>query len=166
MEDQVSTLSDIVKKDTPRIRTATQSDLPDLLSLCKELYEENGLTGVDWRLVGDLLSRATSGDGAVLGVIGSPGAIEGAIYLQISHTWYSKEPHLEELFSYVRPQFRRSINAKVLIEFAKKCSEQLKIPLLIGIISNHRTEQKIRLYRRQLGEQAGAFFLFNGHTGK
>ena len=40
------------------------------------------------------------------------------------------------------------------------------IPLLIGVLSNKRTEGKIRLYERQLGKPSGAFFLYGARTGE
>jgi hypothetical protein len=41
----------------------------------------------------------------------------------------------------------------------------MEMPLLIGVLSNHRTEAKVRLYERQFGKPTGAFFLYNGSTG-
>jgi hypothetical protein len=40
------------------------------------------------------------------------------------------------------------------------------MPLLIGVLSNSRTEAKIRLYKRHFGEPAGAYFLYNARTGE
>ena len=153
-------------KVLPQIRVAVIEDLPDLLELCRDLFFENGISKVDWEIGGEGLKRAINGEGAVIGVIGPVGAIEAATHLQISNFWYSSEPHLEELFSYVRPKYRRSENAKALIDFGKRCAEGLGVPLLIGILSNHRTEEKIRLYRRRLGAPSGAFFLVGGKTGR
>jgi hypothetical protein len=36
----------------------------------------------------------------------------------------------------------------------------MKMPLVIGVISNIRTEAKIKLYERRL-PKAGAFFVYN-----
>ena len=36
---------------------------------------------------------------------------------------------------------------------------------MIGVLSNHRTEAKVRLYERQFGKPSGAFFLYNARTG-
>jgi hypothetical protein len=38
--------------------------------------------------------------------------------------------------------------------------------MLIGVLSNHRTEGKVKLYGRIFGDSAGAFFLYNAKTGK
>ena len=90
------------------------------------------------------------------------------IYLCLRQYWYAKDGdvHLEEFLAFVRPEFRKSNNAKALIEFAKSSSDRLGVPLLIGIVSNEKTAQKIRLYRRRLGEPAGAYFMYGSKTGQ
>lgn len=151
----------------PIVRKADIRDEAELMAMCRELHRENGLFTMSEDKVRDFLRRAFDRQGAVIGVIGEPGKIEGSIYLLIGGFWYSDEWHLEELWSYVRPQYRKSNNAKELINFAKRCSDELKVPAVIGIISNDRTKAKVQLYQRQLGTAAGAFFLYNaGRTGQ
>jgi len=116
-------------------------------------------------MVGSTLMKGIVGDGASIGIIGAVHNVQAAIYLSINHFWYSSQSVLMELFSYVRPEYRRSSNAKVLLEFAKESSRRLDTPLLASVISNDRTEEKIRLFQRSLGKPAGAFFLLNAKTG-
>jgi hypothetical protein len=149
----------------PHVRLATPADVPQLIELGRMLHAENALMPLSENRISEAVWRAVKQDHAVLGVIGKTGAIEGGIYLTIGRFWYTDDLHLEELFSYVRPECRRSENAKALIEFAKSSAVRLKVPLLIGIISNDRTEAKARLYERQLGKRAGAWFLYNAKTG-
>lgn len=144
-----------------RVRKATAADEPDLMHLCRELQSENALMPMNQDRVLQYLRRAFNSEGAICGVIGDVGRIEGAIYLVIGNFWYSDQWHLEEFFNFVRPQYRRSNNAKDLIGFAKRCSDEIGIPLVIGIISNERTEAKVRLYERQLAKPSGAFFVHN-----
>lgn len=148
-----------------RVRIATAADGDDLIELCKLLHSENGVFAMDQTRVRATLDRAFRREGGLIGVIGNPGHVEGAIVLQISQLWYSEQWCLEELFSFVSPRFRRSTNAKDLIAFAKQASEKLGIPLLIGVLSNERTEAKVKLYSRHLGNPAGAFFLYGATTG-
>lgn len=146
---------------TGRVRFAEPCDFDDLMALCCALHEENGLFEMSRDRVREMLMKHFDMTGGMIGVIGPPGAIEGAIVMHMSQMWYSDDWLLEELFSYVRPEFRRSSNATDLIEFAKGCAERIGVPLLIGIISNTRTEAKVGLYRRRLGSPAGAFFVAN-----
>lgn len=146
-----------------RVRTADRSDEGEIMDMCRMLHEENGLFSLNERKVRDVLGIAFDHRGGTLGVIGSPGSIEAMIFMLIVQgMWYTDEWHLEELFSYVRPECRRSENAKLLIQFAKQSSIELGIPLVIGIISNTKTEQKVRLYQRQFSKPNGAFFVFGG----
>lgn len=142
------------------VRLATHQDEEAIFELCKNLHAENGLFPMDDELVRETITKGMDKKGGILGVIGPVGGpLEGMIYMLISNFWYSRKPHLEELFSYVPPEYRKSNHAKALIEFAKKCAND-DIRLVIGVVSNTRTEAKVRLYERRLGKPAGAFFVY------
>ena len=149
----------------PKVRLATVADLDEVIALGKELHRENGLMEIDEETIVNAARAAVLGKDGMFGVIGKPGHIEALIYLQLRQYWYSKQMHLEEMFLFCKEEYRRSNHAKALIEFAKTAALKLDVPLLIGVLSNHRTEAKVRLYQRRLGKPAGAFFLFNGKTG-
>jgi Acetyltransferase (GNAT) family len=143
-----------------QVRLATKEDREEIFRLCKLLHSENGLFPMDDDLVQETMMKGINRNGGILGVIGPTGGpLEGMIYMLISNFWYSRKPHLEELFSYVPPEYRKSNHAKSLIEFAKKCATD-DIRLVIGVVSNTRTEAKVRLYERRLGKPAGAFFVY------
>jgi hypothetical protein len=144
---------------TTRVRKADAGDEADLMELCRELHRENGLFSINEDRVRHFICRALSGQGGIIGVVGGRDNIEAALYLLISTHWYSDQWHLEELFAFVRPEYRKTNNAKDLICFAKRCSNEIGIPLVIGVVSNTRTEAKIRLYERQLAKPAGAFWV-------
>jgi N-acetylglutamate synthase-like GNAT family acetyltransferase len=149
----------------PKVRLAVEADIPQLMEFGRMLHSENAMMPHSEERTEAAIRRAVRQERAIMGVIGSVGHIQGAIYLTTGMFWYSSQPHLEELFSWVHPDYRKSDNAKALVEFAKTSALRLKVPLLIGIISNTRTKAKVRLYERRLGEPSGAFFLYNGHTG-
>lgn len=143
------------------VRKACPPDEPELMDICRAGFDEHRMFQMDDARVTTMLNRAFTGQGAIIGALGPTGKIEGAIYLLISQFWYSSEWCLEELFCYVRPQFRKSTNAKDLIEFGKRCASELGLPLVMGIVSNERTQAKIGLYRRQLSDPVGAYFAYN-----
>lgn len=151
-------------KPFPRVRKATPDDFVGIMDMCHQLYAENGAVGVDWMLVQNAVIQAINGEQASMGVIGAHDALEGMIYLRISHMWYSADVILEELFNFVAEPYRRSKNAQALLEFARSSADKLECPLLIGVISNTKTESKVKLYSRYLGAPAGAFFLYNART--
>lgn len=141
------------------VRLATPADEAELLKLCRLLHEENGLFPMEDDMVLETIQKGINKTGGVIGVIGAPNNLEGMICMEVGNFWYSRQPHLMELFNFVHPDHRRSNHAKALIEFAKKCAGE-DVRLVIGIISNERTKAKIKLYERQLGPQAGAFFVY------
>lgn len=144
-----------------RVRLASPFEEEAIWAMCQELHAENGIFHLSEKKVRGVLSRAFRQEGGILSVIGPPEALEGMIYLQITSMWYSEDPCLEELYTFVRPQFRKSRNAVELLHFAKWSSESSNLPLFIGVISNEQTERKVQLYQRQFSRPAGNFFLYN-----
>lgn len=148
-----------------RVRIVGREDEDEVMALCRDLHHENGIFELDESKVRAMLHRAFNREGGILGAIGPSGSIEGLIYMLVSTFWYSQDPHLEELFLYVPPAFRgKTRNAIELIQFAKWCSEQSGFPLLIGVISNERTEGKVRLYQRQFSKPLGNFFFYTANS--
>jgi hypothetical protein len=146
---------------TSPVRKAVPADMPELMEMCRALHAENAMFTMDEDKVSDMLKRAFDGRGAIIGVLGGKGKIQGNIYLSIAQFWYTQEWTLEELYSFVLPEYRKSDNAKELINFAKRCSTELGIPLVIGVVSNIRTRAKVGLYTRQLSDPVGAYFAYN-----
>lgn len=146
---------------TSPVRKAVPADEPELFDMCCELHKENAMFSMNEAKVRAMLHRAFDGSGAIIGAIGPTGGIQGCIFLVIDSMWYSDEWVLEELWSFVLPQHRKSNNAKDLVGFAKRCSTELNIPLVIGVVSNIRTQAKIGLYKRQLADPVGAYFAYN-----
>lgn len=146
---------------TEQVRIATRTDEDEIMLLLAQMHSEGGIMPLDEMEARKTFDLAFNRQGGILGVIGEPGDIKAMIFLLISRFWYSKSHHLEELFNFVRPDVRKSKEnyAPRLIEFAKKCGEEIGIPLTIGILTNQRMEGKVRLYRRSLGVPAGAWFV-------
>ena len=154
---------------SPEIRIGTPDDEEAMLELALRAWEENGIKDVNPEKMLGMIRPA------LVGIIGKPGKkIEGAVLLRLSQMWYSDSWMLEEKAIFVDPEFRKSeggrrsatkLHASTLCDFSKKVADELNIPLIIGVLSNHRTESKIRLYERSFGPPAGAFFLYNVQTG-
>lgn len=113
-----------------------------------------------------MFDLAFDAKGGILGVIGAEGGrLEGGIGLLLTRWWYTKVTHIEEYFNFVDPDFRRTDHAVTLIAFAKRCADEIRIPLAIGVLSMKRTSAKVRLYRKSLGYPKGAFFVYNSPWG-
>lgn len=150
------------------VRLATIDDEPQLMELCRELHAENGLATMDDNMVRTMLGRAFSRKGGIIGVIGDRSKeLQAFIYIIISNLWYTTDNHLEELASYVRPKYRSLGHANALIDFAKRCSDDMSksmdkpIPLIIGVFTNMRIGSKAKLYKRKLGFPSGVVFVHN-----
>jgi GNAT superfamily N-acetyltransferase len=146
------------------VRLAEADEVEDMMELMRDAADEQALFPMDEVKARAMLDRAFLRQGGIIGVIGPKGRIEAALYMLLAQPLYSESWHIEEVFQVVRRQYRRSGHAKALIEFAKRCSDDLGVPVLMGVLHNKRTEAKIRLYQRHLGPRVGAFFLY-GHPG-
>lgn len=150
------------------VRIGTLDDLDAVMELSMLAVEDNGFLGADPQKLLTALYPALCQDHGIVGLtVEQDGRVSGGILLHISTHWYSDAPFLEEKSIFIHPEFRaaKGGRAKQLAEFAKKVSDTLGLPLLIGVLSTTRTEGKVRMYRRTFGEPAGAFFLYNGATG-
>jgi hypothetical protein len=143
---------------TSPVRKALPLDRPEILDMCRENWADNGQFALSSAKVEAMVDKAFNRGGTIIGVVGD-GKIEGMILLNIGQFWYSDDWVLEEIQNFVRPAFRKSTHAKDMINFGKRCSDELGIPLVIGVVSNERTRAKMELYRRQLGEPCGGYFL-------
>ena len=145
------------------VRMATQKDEVQLMEICRALHSDNGVFPMDDDLVRAMLYRHFNKQGGIIGVIDGNNELAAATCISFSHMWYSHTIHLEQLFDFVRPKYRKSDLAKQLLNFAKECQNALNVPLLTGILTNQRMEAKVALYRKKFGTPAGAFFVVGAH---
>lgn len=150
------------------VRPARPDDRAEIWRLLRMLWSENAMFPISDCKVDFYLDRLLHperikpddmGPRGFIGVIGQPALLEGCIMLTVGSTWYSEELNLDEHFNFVDPEHRASNHAKALIDFAKHCSDQIGIRLVIGVLSTKRTAAKVRLYERRL-TPAGAFFIY------
>lgn len=162
-------MSTITHGDVSRVRIAEMRDVDELMVLCREMHEENGVLAFSEYKVRDVLENATRPEielrRSIIGCIGDYRHIEAAIVLGIEPLWYSDEIALQDYLNFVRVPFRNSTNSSDLIAWAKAMSVHFSLPLMAGVVSNQRTQAKIRHFRRAFGEPVGAFFLFNAGSG-
>ena len=145
-----------------KVRIIGREEHHNVMELCRNLWQENGVFTMDDDKVQTMLDRAYDRKGGILAGIGAPGHLEGLLYILLSSFWYSNDPHWEELFLFVHPDHRVSRNAIELLRFAKWCADETGYPLFIGILSNETTARKELLYERQLGtsNSKGRFFMY------
>lgn len=150
------------------VRAGTPDDIIPMMDLALAACEENGFVNPNPKKLGDEIWSALNLEHGLIGIIeGEKGILEGAVLLRIGSMWYSDDRVLEEKAIFIHPDYRsaKGGRARRLCEFTKLVADKLGMPLIIGVLSNHRTKGKIRLYERQFGEPSGAFFLYNARTG-
>lgn len=145
--------------DLSHIRLADEHDEFEIFKLCALMHEEQPYHPLSWDKVCPMVRMATRRERGIIGVIGERHDVKAAVFLLLDPIWYSEDWQLLEFFNYVRPDARRSNYAKDLIRYAKRCAEDLKVDLTMGIFSNVRTEAKCRLYRREM-TKFGEFYCF------
>ena len=152
-----------------KIRLANPQDLDEIMSIAMMACDENGFLNPNPAKLAGEIWPALHQDHGLCAVIGKPGGmIEGLVLLRIGNMWYSDSQVVEEKAIFIHPDFRsaKGGRASKLCEFSKKVADSLGIPLIIGVLSNHRTSAKVRMYERQFGPPSGAFFLYGAQTGK
>jgi GNAT superfamily N-acetyltransferase len=151
-----------------KVRVGTPEDLDEIMKIAMVAVEENGFLNPNPGKLAAEIWPALHQDHGIVGVIGEPGKlIEACVLLRIGQMWYSDTLVVEERAVFTHPEYRsaKGGRARKLCEFSKKVADDLGIPLIIGVLSNHRTEAKVRLYERQFGKPSGAFFLYGARTG-
>jgi len=154
--------------DTLRVRVAVPEEVHAIMDLALSACEENGFVNPNPKKLLAEIWPALNRERGLIGVIGEPnGKVEGAVLLRVGTMWYSDAEVLEEKAIFIDPDFRsaKGGRARKLCEFSKQAADSLGIPLIIGVLSNRRTEAKVRLYERQFGKPSGAFFLYGAVTG-
>jgi hypothetical protein len=138
------------------------------MDLALSACDENGFVSPNPEKLLQQIWPALNLDQGLLGIIGNTGEkLQGAVLLRVGSMWYSDDEVLEEKAIFIDPKYRsaKGGRARRLCEFSKHVADNLGIPLIIGVLSNHRTEAKVRLYERQFGKPSGAFFLYGATTG-
>lgn len=154
--------------DDLRLRLGTLDDLPEVMDLAIAAAKENSLFDCTAAHLVKTIYPCLNMDKGMVGCIGKEkGRIEGIVVLVMGTVFYSDTVCLEEKTLYVRPEFRsaKGGRASKLVKFSKSVAERLGLPLLIGVLSNQETAHKIALYKRVLGEPAGAFWILGARTG-
>jgi hypothetical protein len=150
------------------VRIGGPEDVHPMMELALQACEENGFVDPNPQKLLAEIWPALNLDHGLVGIIQDGGGqLEGAILLRVGPMWYSDANVLEERAIFIHPEFRNAKGgrARRLCEFSKRAADTLEVPLMIGVLSNHRTEAKVRLYERQFGKPSGAFFLYNARTG-
>lgn len=146
-----------------RVRVGTPADFHTMLPFCQEMHDENGVARLNpAKMIGTLQCLLAKYYGIVGIIDGDNGEVAASVGLAVSEWWYSDDQHLEDRWTFVSAPYRRRWGsaARLLIDWAKLAADEMNMPLIMGVMSSHRTVAKIKLFERQL-PLAGAVFVHN-----
>lgn len=155
------------------VRSAIREDEKEIWRLFKEHHAENAFFPLsepkvqyylDRVLKPETIPAGDNGPRGVVGVIGPVGSLEAAIMLILGSPWYSEAITMDDCMSFVDKRHRISNHARALLGYAKGIVDQIRIgnpefKMILGIVSNVRTSEKVRLYSRQM-TAVGAYFMY------
>ena len=150
------------------VRLARPADSDQLWELARIMHTEHAYHAfpLSERRVRAELETSISRQDGMIGVIGDD-VLEGAAWLSYGNAdWYTEVRTLAERMVIVHPAFRRGIvRIKSLLAWID-CAQAHIGPMVVGVISNDRTDAKVRLYRRRFGEPAGVahFWMTGGRS--
>ena len=160
------------------VRPATREDEKEIWRLFREHHAENAFFPLSKAKVQYYLDRVLkpetipdgdNGPRGVIGVIGAHGNLQAAIMLILGTPWYSDSITMDDCMSFVDGRYRVSNHARALLGYAKSIVDQIRrgdpeFKMILGIISNVRTAEKVRLYSREM-QPVGAYFMYPAPSG-
>lgn len=148
------------------VRPLTTQDEEKLFNLLLLAYKENAPYTINENKVKLMIASAARDREVIVGVVDAPDGktLAGSIGAVFSQWWYTDDWHIEECWNFVHPDHRKSSHAKDLMSYMKWVSDNMDMPLHMGILTSTRMKEKIRLYERQM-PQVGAAFAYNMKSG-
>lgn len=134
------------------------ADLEGVFQLLKVMHAEVGQQSFNEPRVRAWIKDVLDNGVILLAMEGT--AIAGTMGVQPGQ-WPWTDPdewHLQERWTFVHPDYRRSRHARNMIEAAKGAARHLGIPLVAGVFSDKDHERKIKLFERQLPRIGAVFF--------
>jgi hypothetical protein len=160
------------------VRPAVREDEKEIWRMFKEHHAENAFFPLSIPKVQYYLDRVLkpetipvddNGPRGIVGVIGPIGNLQAAIMLVLGSPWYSDAITMDDCMSFVDKRYRCSNHAKALLEYSKHIVDQIRVTnpdfkMILGVLSNIRTAEKVRLYSRKM-QPVGAYFMYPPPSG-
>lgn len=143
------------------VRRAEIQHAPTLaVLLAKEMWPEIGYGSIDLdKVVENICACITTG--AVFVTVHN-GEMTGSLGIRESEGWWwSRDTFLSEQWVFVRPNFRKSRAAFLLLRAAKDFARERGMLLIFGISSPVDVGRKEKLFER-FGRKAGCFYVSEG----
>lgn len=99
----------------------------------------------------------------IIGVIGTPDHIEGAIFIELQRWFWSDQWFLQERLTAVRPDSRKTRHAANLLKFAKWFADTMsaqagfRVYLIASVVGTREVDRKVALFGRTMNKAGGIF---------
>ena len=143
-----------------QVRRARLADWPAVWRLLEEMHAENALAPIAWRKVNEAMWRIER-DGWLL-LAESEGETVGLLALEVATPWYSESPYLQDRALFVTGSSRQGVAALALLRRAKVISDELGVPLCMGVRSPVNPERKSGIFTSLGFQPLGGSFIYNG----
>ncbi len=140
----------------PRIEEATLDNFEEVFFLLMEMHKEVGLCKLDRAKTVDAIQATISHGQVFLAFRGND--LIGSIGAEYAAFWYSDEVFLQDKWFYVRPGFRASKAAQMLLLALRDFAYENAYPLCCGVTSEKDLDRKINFMSRHM-QHAGALFV-------
>lgn len=150
----------------PQVRLAQPADVPEVNRLLLLAAPENTLpqfpvnfsraAAAVQNYLYAVASRMAVPPGVVV-VIGPVGKrLEAILVMAQTYQWYSIQPYLEVVLTYVDPESRHHGHGQTLVQWVKDHADNAGVAAMWLVLDNEHTQGKLAMYRRitrKLGEQ-------------
>lgn len=144
------------------IVAATTTDIDAILPLLALRHRELGGGAFDATAARAKLSELTHPKGAgSVGIIPDNGTVVASVGLTVARFWDSADLHLEDLWTFVHPDHRKSKHHKNLITFAKAVSNRMGLKLLMAQPENDETMPQVNVLLTGAFARVGGLFEHN-----
>jgi len=148
------------------IELATTEDISQLVSLAFKAHKELELGNAKCEPSLDKLLKVMTN--AVIGQMvlvernkEKPQHIEGAMVLDLTQIWWSEDLVLNELFFYIKEDFRTFTLAREFLEHAKNYAIMENIPLVFDIYTQKDVKRKKKLLKYLGFRELGTSLVYN-----
>ena len=151
--------------DFPKgMRLAAPGDEKRILDIFITAHAENGWGDLDLGIVQATILKATGREGVVMALIDGAERIEAVMALHSRKAdWYNSDDNPKnycwhDLLIYVHPLHRRSRHSLKLFRFAQWWEQQIKMPVVLGLLPRGEYTKKKRLFA-YFGREIGSAYL-------
>jgi hypothetical protein len=143
------------------IAKATPADIDDILPLIELRHREMSRTAgrFDMLLARAKLIEMTHPMGVgIVGIIRDGDPVVASVGLTVARFWDTSDHHLEDLWTFVHPEHRKSSHLKDLIAFAKGVSNQMGLRLIMLQAESKETLPQIEFVLARQLSRVGLVF--------